>query len=614
MSHARFAAVVIAAVIVLFAGGNLISDVLLRGVRADFTERGLYALSPGARTVIDRLDEPVDLTFYYSRTEAARYPGLRAYAARVRELLRTMTARSRGMIRLDEVDPEPFSEAEDAAITAGLEPISGDAGGRIFFGLVGRNAVDDERMIGFFDPADEARLEYELVRVIAQLERARIPSIAVISDLPFEPDGEGDSANPVIDELAGAFDVRWLDAGFEAIPDVDALFLLHPPPLSEGQTYLVDQFALSRGRVLVAVDPLAHVALKPGPDGVPPVQAQRASDLPRLLAAWGVRYDPTVAVMDRAHGLPVQVVEDGRARTRAYPLWFAAPPAGLSAESPATAALARGINFGSPGLLTPAEGADTAFEPLVRTSPDGARLDVDIAAGSPGPAELLAGYAPDDDAPLTLAARVSGALSTAYPDGPPAGEIAFEPSDHLSASAGPGEVVVIADADWLDPAYYLRSDPVDGGRIVADNPALALNLADRLAGDPALVSLRSRSSSARPMTRVEALRAEAEARYLEVQRELEAELEAARERLEELNAAGESSVLGGASRDEAAEAEQLRARMVEARARLREVERGFRREIDALERALVFWTMWAPPLGVALLGAIFLFLRRRGAP
>ena len=43
----------------------------------------------------------------------------------------------------------------------------------------------------------------------------------------------------------------------------------------------------------------------------------------------------------------------------------------------------------------------------------------------------------------------------------------------------------------------------------------------------------------------------------------------------------------------------------------RRIERGFRVEIDALERALLFWTVWVPPALVLLAGFVFLLLRRR---
>ena len=612
MSGRRFLALMALGLVLGFVGLNLLAGAIADGLRLDLTERGLSRLSPRAQEVMARIDEPVALDFYFSRTEAARYPALRSYGARVREMLRTLAARSGGRVRLNEIDPAPFSANEDAAIAAGLEPVPTESGGQVFFGLVGRNAIDESRTIAFFDPQEEARLEYEIVRVLAELERSRTPKIAVISALPFTPDAEGRSGNPIIDELAAGFELVWLAPDFTAIPDdSDALFLLHPGALSDGQRYLVDQFALRTGRVLALVDPMAHLALKPGPDGLPPIDASRASNLASLFAVWGVAYDMNTVALDARNGLPVQIVEGGRTRMRAYPLWFSVPPAGMNADAPALAALSRGVNLGSPGVLTPQPGFETQVTGLLFTSEAAARLDADRAAASPSPEELMRQLEPASDAPLTLGVRVEDPFRTAFPDGPPADEISFSPTLHLDRSESAGEVIVIADADLLDPAFYLREDPVAGRQAVADNAALILNLADRLAGDPALVGLRSRAGSARPMTRVEALRTEAEARYLELQDQLQSELAGAEARLAELSREGRASALGGAGAEDSGEAAALRTEILNAREQLREIERGFRVEIDALERALLFWTLWLPPGLVIAVGIAAGVLRQR---
>jgi hypothetical protein len=80
-----------------------------------------------------------------------------------------------------------------------------------------------------------------------------------------------------------------------------------------------------------------------------------------------------------------------------------------------------------------------------------------------------------------------------------------------------------------------------------------------------------------------------------------------------LEASGSASALAGADADAARAAARLRETIVEAREDLRDVERGLRREIDALKQSLVFWTMWVPPLLVILSGIAALWWRRRPA-
>ncbi|MGK0266150.1 MAG: ABC-2 type transport system permease protein [Maricaulis sp.] len=613
MKKPLYLPLMLASILLIFLAGTFLATQLLSGVRIDLTQNGLYRLSPGTLAVIDRLNEPVEWRFYHSRAEAAQYPAVRSYATRVRELLRAYEKQSGGRIRLIEIDPAPFSQAEDEALAAGLSPLPTDTGEQIFFGLVARNSVDDQAVIDLFDQADEARLEYDLTRLISDVDRPERPRLAVLTGLQIDP--SSGAPNRFIADLNAAYDLQWLERDFDTIPDAAALLIMHPGRLSEGQLYLIDQFALRRGRVLLFIDPMAHMALRAGPDGLPPVDAHRASGLSPLLANWGVAWDSETVAMDRTLGLPVEIIDtDGRARRRAYPLWFSIGSGQINATDLATATLDRSINFGSPGELRFLPESGFGVTVLLSTTPDGAVVDADIAAGAPSPDDLLRNYEPAHE-PLVLGARLRGEAGSAFPDGPPAGDIVFSPADHLARSAIPLDLTVIADIDWLDDSFYLRSDPAAGNMIVADNLALAMNLVDMAAGDPALIGLRSRAPSVRPMTRVDALRAEAETRYVEIQDRLEAEIDEAETRLQQLLGSGQASSLADpgarAGRDEAI---ALRQQILTTRAHLREVEREFRHDIDALNANLQFWAIGVPPALVILIG-IFgaLFRRRRSA-
>jgi ABC-2 type transport system permease protein len=594
------------ALFIALAGVNLLAATLLSSARIDITEGGLYRLSDGSRSVIRTIDEPVRWTFYYSRRTAADYPAIRAYGARVRGLLRAYASQADGRIVLTEIDPPPFSATEDAALAAGLTPAPAGEGSRIFFGLVAENAVDDRQVVPYFAPEREALLEYDLTRSLAELSRDRRGTLGILTSLPVRPGAIGARPSHIIDELNAAYDVTWVEHGFGELPDVDALLVMHPPRLADDQIYQVDQFVLSGGRLILALDPLALAAFRPGADGLPPPGARRASAMDQLLNAWGVEISSEDVAMDRSLGLPVQITENGRNQVRNYPLWFGVGGSALSSNDLATADLQRGVNFGSPGhiRLSPINGLGVRI--LAQTSADGALVETDIAAGNPSPAALLSNYAPAA-APLVLAVRLNGLFPSAFPEG-----IAGEPGpDHLSVSQTSGDVVVFADVDWLDDPYFLRGDDTFGLSIVADNPALLLNLVDLALGDPALLQLRSLPSSARPMSRVDSLRAEAETEYSEEQAMLEirtAEIQA------ELDAvlSGRPPPSGNLSAESPEiRIGELRTELAAARDRLRSIERSFRVSIDNLEARLRFWTMWTPPIAILLVGLLAGLWRRR---
>ncbi|MEL6415062.1 MAG: GldG family protein, partial [Pseudomonadota bacterium] len=167
--------------IAIFAAANLLAQSLFAGARADFTENNLYTLSDGTKSTLTNLSEPIDLTFVYTRSVGQEFPAVRAYAVRVRELLEAYQTLGGANIRLREIDPAPFSEAEDEALAAGLVAVDTNGGDPLYFGLIGRNAVDDERVIPFLAPEQETSLEYDITRMIARLDRPEPARIGLLS-------------------------------------------------------------------------------------------------------------------------------------------------------------------------------------------------------------------------------------------------------------------------------------------------------------------------------------------------------------------------------------------------------------------------------------------------
>lgn len=605
MSRKSHLAILLAALFGVLIGLNLLAASFLSGVRLDTTQSGLYRLSDGTRSVVESLEEPVRWTFYYSRRTAADYPAIRAYGSRVRGLLQSYADLSNGRILLTEVDPEPFSEVEDAALEAGLIPTPAGEGDRIFFGLVAENSVDDRQVLASFSAEREALLEYDLTRSLADLSRDQRGRLGILTSLPIEPGAFGARPSHIVDELTSAYDLEWLSAGFIDLPDVEALLIIHPPRLSEDQLYLIDQFVLSGGRLILALDPLALAAFRSGSDGLPPPNARRSSTLEALLPAWGATVSAYEVVMDRDLGLPVQITEDGRNQIRSYPLWFSVGPPQFSRDDLATSGLQRGVNFGSPGHIQLSAVDGLGVRILARTSASGAIIDTDLAANNPSPAALLNDYEAAASRPV-LAVRLSGLFPSAFGASPPQIN-----SGHLTRSRSMGDVVIIADADWLDDPYFLRQDASLGLSIVADNPAFLLNLVDLALGDPALLALRSLPSSARPMERIERLRSEAEAAYADEQAALEDRAAGIQAQLDMLMSGRPQEGAPLTRETLQARINSLEAEMASARDGLRDIERAFRETIDGLEASLRFWTLWLPPILILLIGVGVGILRQR---
>ena len=138
-----FPLLALAAIALAFVALVALSSVVLRGARLDLTDKGLYTLSPGTQAILDKVDEPIHLKLYYSEHATRDLQQFRVFAARVRELLEEIAARSGGDVTFEMIDPEPFSEDEDQAAAYGLQAIPlGSTGDKLYFGLVGTNSTE----------------------------------------------------------------------------------------------------------------------------------------------------------------------------------------------------------------------------------------------------------------------------------------------------------------------------------------------------------------------------------------------------------------------------------------------------------------------------------------
>jgi ABC-type uncharacterized transport system involved in gliding motility auxiliary subunit len=246
--------------------------------RMDLTTDHLYTLTPGTLKIVDTLRHPLNLTLYFSSHATRDLPQLRSYEQRVREMLQEMAVRSHGRIHLQVIDPVPYSDDESNAEGGGLTAASGGSNGeRVFFGLVGNTmsgtADADGRAapdriaektlsIPFFDPAREAFLEYDIAKLLYELNQSNKPLVGVISSLPV--DGNPLLGVPpwtVMQQLNQLFDVKMLDqAKLQVISDrIKVLLLIHPQDLSVSAQYAIDQYVLRGGHLVVFVDPDAEL-------------------------------------------------------------------------------------------------------------------------------------------------------------------------------------------------------------------------------------------------------------------------------------------------------------------------------------------------------------------
>ena len=611
------------ALAVLFLGVVMLSNLALRGMRLDLTQNRLYTLSPGTKQVLAELKEPINLYFYFSRDAAAKQsPLIMPYAARVREFLEEVTARAGGKIRLQVVDPQPFSEDEDRASEAGLQPLQvGDGtGGSLYFGLAGTNSTDGRSVIPGFTPEREEFLEYDVAKLIQDLASPKKPVIGVVSTLPMQGQynpmtGQMGETWPILSQLEQLFTIRTLTPDVDHIDkDVDVLMIVHPKNFPPKTLYAIDQFVMRGGKVLLFVDPDSGADTS-GQDQQNPFAgagANRSSDLEPLLTAWGVAYDPTKVVADLDLGLEVRSSMQGPPTRHIGILGLRSDD--LNKKDVDTATL-DSINVATAGFLAPRSGATTKFEPLLMSSSNAAPLPAVRFGPMTDPASLRDGFKPTGTR-YAIAARITGPLSSAYPQGAPADQkpSAGPPSAHLAKSAGPANIVIVADTDMLMDYMWVQTRELLGQRVqqaFASNGDFVANALDNLGGSSALISIRGRATFSRPFERVEALKRRADDRLRAKVLELQTELQQTESKLTELQSKRNDQASLMLTPEQEQELKRFTAEKAHVRKELRETQRGLDVEINRLDVWLKVLNIAVAPLAVALAGALILSLRRR---
>src|ERR1700692_2531838 len=283
ISRRVYALVAIVLAAIIFVALNIAVDASITTARIDLTENSLYTLAPGTRNILANLQEPMTLRFYYSKKVAADYAQVSSYATRVRDLLEQYAALSHGKLILKEIDPEPFTAAEDEATTYGLSGVPTDSGDMVYFGLVGTNTIDGQETIPYFSANREQYLEYDLSSLVYRLSQPKKATIGIIAGLPLDTGAGGMAAmlqgqsQPFViyQQLAQSYAIKILDPNFSQIPpEVSVLLIVHPPELGPQQSYAIDQFVLDGGRALVFVDPMSEVSqASAGMGGAAPIQS-----------------------------------------------------------------------------------------------------------------------------------------------------------------------------------------------------------------------------------------------------------------------------------------------------------------------------------------------------
>lgn len=581
--------------------------------RIDVSSDQAYSIAPASKAIAGKLEQPVLLRFYASRSSKVMMPVLRKYADRVEWLLQEFAAASNGKIVLQIVDPAADPIYDEAASLDGCTAISDASGEQIYLGISASYGARTQ-VIPFLSPKQEAHLEHEIIRIVQNVSKKNRPKLGIMSPLPVfgkRPDFgnfqqrsmETVTIDPpwyVISELMKDYDVVQVPMDAPEIPaELNALIVIHPSGILPRTVFALDQFVLRGGNLAVFVDPRSFYAVLKAKTDYSMLE-RFTSGLSPLLQSWGVDYSQEQMVADMVSAYRRKLPD----RNVTNPMVMNLQQARFDKESPETAYLNLvSMYFG--GCFSVEERPGVESRVLISSSPESQVISSMLADRN----ELVLRRFKAGGQELPLAVRLEGTFKTAFPAGAP-DKTLFRPGTvFLKESGKKSRIYLFADADMLFNDVCLTQVPdVTGQKMwltANDNVNLLLNIAEQLTGEPTLATIRSRIPMSRPLSRFNEIKANAELRYRNRILQAERNYLLAGRRLEQLNRMKKS-------RPSKALFEEIRKetqKFNEARRELNLLRHSLQSELEEMETRIKVINLVVLPGIIALLGILYAVFR-----
>lgn len=634
--------------IIAFSGISICQNIGSR-VKVDVTEQRLYSLSDGTKAILGRLNQPITARLYFARKAAMKAPDQIQYFTNyfefVKSLLDEYVAHSGGKVKLEVIDPRPFSDDEEQAMRLGLQRFPITENENFFFGLAIQTQFGVDKVIPFFSPDRHNFVEYDISYLIDTAITKQKKRIGVLSSLPVMGQDasdymarmmqmQGQQLQPpwtFVEQLRNKHEVTTVPTDVNEVKDVDVLIVVHPKDLSEQTQFAIDQFVLKGGRTIVCVDPHC-IADRPQRNPMQMSVQSQNSSLDRLMKTWGLEMPANTFAGDRSLAMEAAVSRNARAEKIIG--YLSLNRDCFNRDNPITTELNE-VRMLFAGVLNEigAQANDPnrpaiRRTPLVTTTKSGNAWKVgsSFELMFPDPAKMMASFV-DGDRPVAMGYLVTGRFQSSFPEGIEVEtDASADPNDPnesrkikkrvtgLTEATADCAVVVFSDVDFIsDQLAYATS--IFGKMVVGDNGALLMNTVEELGGSGDLIAIRSRGNFKRPFTVVDEIEREAERASADEVALVNAQIDGFNQKLQELvsSAKGEDEqkILGS---DIVKTKRELEMKIRDAQKRLRAIKEKSRVQTDQLGNQLKMVNIAAVPsviLVVAAVLGIWRSVRRR---
>ncbi len=623
-----------------------ISQNVDKGLKVDITEQKLYTLSSGTKAILAKLNQPITMKLYYAKTAARKGPDqiryFNNYYEFVRSLLEEYVTASGGMVKLEIIDPRPYSDDEVAALRFGIKryPITEEE--NFFFGLVVQTQFGVDKVIPIFSPNRQNFVEYDISYLIDNAITRQKKKIGILSSLPMMGDAaspymarlmqmQGQQPRPAwafVEQLRQQYEVKEIPTDVDKIEDVDVLLVVHPKGFSEQTLFAIDQYVLGGGRTIVFVDPYCASDLPQQPAMQMRGEHNPSSELNKLTVNWGLEMPKDTFAGDKILAQEAEI-RQGQGPQKIIGFLNLRPE--CFNQSNVISSQLNQVSVIFSGVLREAVMDQNEVKernirriPLVQTTAKGNSWTVDnqmelMMLDVDG---LMKRFTEGTE-PVKMAYLVTGRFKSAFPEGidieveapPDANEPNALPKKVRQHIAGLAEakddcaVIVFADVDFIGDQFAYSRNRFFGILVIGDNSALAINAVDDLGGSDELISMRSRGNFKRPFEVVNKIEAQAEAQTADQEAKVNAEIAGFENELQSILSSakkGDEEIVGSSILQKKNE---LELKIREAKKELKQIRKTRLQRIESLGNRLRSFNMLTAP-AIILVIAIVLSISR----
>lgn len=628
-----------ALVLIAFLANWLIALTSFGTKGADFTADQVHTLSKGTKSILAKLDAPLTIRYYASRKNEALPRETKLFIRRIDDILKEYVNLSNGKLRVENLDPQPDTDAEDSANLDGVQTQNINQYENVSLGLA-VSCLDQTTRINI-DPFDtqsldeqETMFEYNLSRAVGEVTAVKKPVIGVMSALNLKPSPAmmpGQQGNPgwvMMQQLGQMYDIRDVEMAATEIPDdVNVLLLVHPAGINADTEFALDQFILRGGTLIACLDAYSFEAAATaggnpmfgGGGGGTPV----SSTLPTLLPAWNINFESNQTLADAKYRTILQGNRPGYAI-------LSLPKESMPDKSDVITKNLNDLFFVLPGAITNQGNNGLAASSLVKSSVQSGLVDAMEAS------QFSSNIAIGNRRSYELVTRLTGRFKTAFPEGKPSEKKDAEADDQkkpdeddkkseqskkeeskwLKEGKADSSVFLIADTDAFSNQGAYRIQNMGGMQAAMPyngNSVLLLNIIDQAASSADLIGARSRASIRRPFTLIREMEAAAESTTQDKQQELQAKLKAAQDRLAKIAADRNNSRDVRLAPEMEAEEKKFREEVTETNRQIRGLYKDLKRDKDSLSSRIIALNLLGMPSIVLFAGMAVAFSRRRSS-